>query len=307
MGPKGCSFHFSHGAGLPGAVIATYREHGHALLRGVSAGRFMAEMYGRAEGCSRGRGGSMHLFDAATRFYGGNAIVGGHLPVAVGLALADKMMGRRGRATICFFGEGAMAEGEFHEAMNLAALWDVPVLFCCENNLYAMGTSLATSESQLNLTLKAASYEMPAWSVELSDYLPDFGIDDAVTNREIRIWHLLTHTPGWEGQLGTPDRGPATLTSFVDTMRSNPALARPGEVWSYNNAGWGVAGRVIEVVTESSINDALDDLVFDPLGLDRAFSRTGEAMTLLRSPRPPRSHLDRLGLQSNHHSRRERP
>ncbi len=153
------------------AVIATYREHGHALLRGVAAGRIMAEMYGRAEGCSRGRGGSMHLFDAATRFYGGNAIVGGHLPVAVGLALADQMMGREGRATVCFFGEGAMAEGEFHEAMNLAALWSVPVLFCCENNLYAMGTSLASSESQLNLTLKAASYEVPAWSVDGMDVL----------------------------------------------------------------------------------------------------------------------------------------
>ena len=101
----------------------------------------MAEMYGKQEGCSRGRGGSMHLFDAATRFYGGNAIVGGGLPLAVGLALADKMQGRR-RVTACFFGDGAVAEGEFHESMNLAALWKLPVLFFCENNLYAMGTAL---------------------------------------------------------------------------------------------------------------------------------------------------------------------
>lgn len=151
------------------AVVATYREHGHALVRGVGAGRVMAEMFGRASGCSGGRGGSMHLFDAATRFYGGNAIVGGHLPLAAGLALADKLQGKTNRVTACFFGEGAMAEGEFHEALNLAALWDLPVLFCCENNLYAMGTSLASSESQTDLALKASSYQLPAWSVDGMD------------------------------------------------------------------------------------------------------------------------------------------
>ena len=138
------------------AIVATYREHGHALVRGVPAASILAEMYGKREGCSRGRGGSMHLFDAATRFYGGNAIVGGGLPLAVGLALADKMQSRR-RVTACFFGEGAVAEGEFHESMNLAALWKLPVIFFCENNLYAMGTALSRSESEIDLSLKAAS------------------------------------------------------------------------------------------------------------------------------------------------------
>ncbi|MGB8652013.1 MAG: pyruvate dehydrogenase (acetyl-transferring) E1 component subunit alpha [Mycobacteriales bacterium] len=152
------------------AVVATYREHGHALARGVAADRVMAEMYGKVEGCSHGRGGSMHLFDVAHRFYGGNAIVGGGLPVAVGLALADKMRGLD-RVTACFFGEGAVAEGEFHECMNLAALWQLPVLFCCENNLYAMGTALARSESETDLALKASSYEMPAWPVDGMDVL----------------------------------------------------------------------------------------------------------------------------------------
>jgi pyruvate dehydrogenase E1 component subunit alpha len=150
------------------AVVATYREHGHALLRGVPAKAILAEMYGKQEGCCRGRGGSMHLFSAAARFYGGNAIVGGGLPVAVGLALADKMLGRA-RVTACFFGEGAVAEGEFHESMNLAALWKLPVLFCCENNLYAMGTALARSESETDLCLKASSYEIPAWPVDGMD------------------------------------------------------------------------------------------------------------------------------------------
>jgi pyruvate dehydrogenase E1 component alpha subunit len=157
------------------AVVATYREHGHALVRGVSAASLMAEMFGKVEGCSRGRGGSMHIFDVAHRFYGGNAIVGGGLPIAVGLALADKMQGRH-RVTACFFGEGAVAEGEFHESMNLAALWHLPVLFCCENNLYAMGTALDRSESETDLTLKAAAYEMPAWPVDGMDVL---AVDDA--------------------------------------------------------------------------------------------------------------------------------
>jgi len=144
------------------AVVATYREHGHALVRGVPANTIMAEMYGKQEGCSHGRGGSMHLFDAARRFYGGNAIVGGGLPVAVGLALADKMHGRR-RVTACFFGDGAVAEGEFHESMNLAALWRLPVLFCCENNLYAMGTALKRAQAETDLALRASGYGMPAW------------------------------------------------------------------------------------------------------------------------------------------------
>ncbi len=150
------------------AVVATYREHGHALLRGVSADSIMAEMYGKQEGCSRGRGGSMHLFDAATRFYGGNAIVGGGLPLAIGFALADKLQ-HRPRVTACFFGDGAVAEGEFHECMNLAALWKLPVLFCCENNLYAMGTALKRAQSQTDLSLKAAAYEMPSWPVDGMD------------------------------------------------------------------------------------------------------------------------------------------
>jgi pyruvate dehydrogenase E1 component alpha subunit len=152
------------------AVVSTYREHGHALARGMSARAVMAEMLGKQEGCSRGRGGSMHLFDRTTRFYGGNAIVGGGLPIAVGLALADRMQKRR-NVTCCFFGEGAVAEGEFHESMNLSALWGLPVLFACENNLYAMGTALARSESVLDLASKAASYGVAAAAVDGMDVL----------------------------------------------------------------------------------------------------------------------------------------
>lgn len=165
------------------AIVATYREHGHALARGVSGEAIMAEMYGKVQGCSRGRGGSMHLFDAATRFYGGNAIVGGGLPLAVGLALADKLMGRP-QVTACFFGEGAVAEGEFHESMNLAALWKLPVLFCCENNLYAMGTALGRSESETDIALKAAAFEMPAWPVDGMDVV---AVEDATKRAAIAV------------------------------------------------------------------------------------------------------------------------
>lgn len=152
------------------AIVATYREHGHALARGVDMGAIMAEMYGKQEGCSRGRGGSMHLFDARTRFYGGNAIVGGGIPLAVGLAMASKMQGSDA-ITVCFFGEGAVAEGEFHESLNLAAVWGLPVLFACENNGYAMGTALARSESQVDLQRKAASYNVHAEAVDGMDVL----------------------------------------------------------------------------------------------------------------------------------------
>ena len=152
------------------AIVSTYREHGHALARGISPGAVMAEMYGKQEGCSRGRGGSMHLFDQATRFYGGNAIVGGGLPFAVGLALADKMLARP-RLTCCFFGDGAAAEGAFHESINLAALWKLPVLFLCENNRYAMGTRLDFSHSETDLARKAAAYRVTSSAVDGMDVL----------------------------------------------------------------------------------------------------------------------------------------
>ncbi len=151
-------------------IVSTYREHGHALARGLTLDSVMGEMFGKATGCSRGRGGSMHLFDVSRRFYGGNAIVGGGLPLAIGVALADKLRGDS-RVTACFFGDGAVAEGEFHECMNLAALWDLPVLFCCENNLYAMGTALERAQAQTDLALRAGSYGMAAWPVDGMDVL----------------------------------------------------------------------------------------------------------------------------------------
>ncbi|WP_427913473.1 pyruvate dehydrogenase (acetyl-transferring) E1 component subunit alpha [Ramlibacter sp. MMS24-I3-19] len=150
------------------AVVATYREHGQALARGVPMERLMAEMLGRQEGCCRGRGGSMHVFDAGRRFFGGNAIVAGGLPLAAGIALADRRLGR-GSVTACFFGEGAVTEGAFHETMNLASLWRLPLLFVCENNLYAMGTPLADADAEPEIHRRAEAYRMPATSVDGMD------------------------------------------------------------------------------------------------------------------------------------------
>jgi pyruvate dehydrogenase E1 component alpha subunit len=178
--------------GAEDAVVATYREHGHALARGVSMRAILAEMYGKREGCSRGRGGSMHLFDAATRFYGGNAIVGGGLPVAVGLALADRMQALP-RVTACFFGEGAVAEGEFAESLNLAALWRLPVLFCCENNLYAMGTRLDLSQAQTDVVAKARGFGVAGEAID--------GMDVVAVERAAREAVMRVRAGGGPGLL----------------------------------------------------------------------------------------------------------
>lgn len=138
-------------------VISTYREHGHAIAAGLEPKHIMAELFGKTEGCSGGRGGSMHLFDVSKNFFGGNAIVGGHLPLAVGMAFADKRL-KRQQITFCFLGEGAVAEGVFHESMNLAGSWKVPVLFILENNLYAMGTHLSKTLANADFHIKAKSY-----------------------------------------------------------------------------------------------------------------------------------------------------
>ena len=152
------------------AAIATYREHAHALMRGIPMTKIMAEMFGKQEGCSGGRGGSMHLFDAQRRFYGGNAIVAGGLPTAAGLAFADAQL-KRIQVSACYFGEGAMAEGAFHETLNMAQLWKLPVLFCCENNGYAMGTSIERELSDVDLLTLAESYRIPAASADGMDVL----------------------------------------------------------------------------------------------------------------------------------------
>ena len=164
-GEEAVSVGIMHALQAEDAVVATYREHGQALARGIGMDVLMAEMLGKKTGCCRGRGGSMHIFDRTKRFYGGNAIVGGGLPLAIGIALADKLRGRQ-TVTACFFGEGAVDEGAFHESLNLAVVWQLPVLFVCENNLYSMGMALERAESETDIARKAGGYGLPSQAID---------------------------------------------------------------------------------------------------------------------------------------------
>lgn len=151
-------------------VVTSYREHGQALAKGMSPNAIMAELYGKATGCSRGKGGSMHLFDTNLNFLGGHAIVGGQIPLGTGLAFASKYKGT-GQVTLCFFGEAAVNQGAFHESLNMAQLWKVPCIYICENNRYGMGTSLERAMSIQDISQKACAYELAAEFVDGMDVL----------------------------------------------------------------------------------------------------------------------------------------
>ena len=246
------------------AIVATYRDHGHALARGISMDRLMAEMYGKHEGCSRGRGGSMHVFDAKARFYGGNAIVGGGLPIAVGLALADRIQ-QRPRVTACFFGDGAVAEGEFHEALNLAALWKLPVLFLCENNLYAMGTRVERAQAQTDLAAKARSYLMPAEPVDGMDVLAV----EAATKRAVETIRR--------------GEGPAFLEFLTYRFRAHSMFdaelyreKAEVEVWKQRDPIATLTARLKDrgMASDAAV-DALDRSVLDEIGRAVSFAEGG--------------------------------
>ena len=177
-----CHLYIGQEAVVTGAVAATrpddylitaYRDHAHALARGTSADACMAELFGKATGCSKGLGGSMHYFDKKHHMYGGHAIVGAHVPLATGMAFAAKYR-KEDRVTLCFFGDGAINQGGFHEALNLAGLFKLPVIFICENNFFAMGTSVKRSSSLDQIVDRARGYDMPS------------GIMDGMSFRDVR-------------------------------------------------------------------------------------------------------------------------
>ena len=157
-------------------AIAGYREHGHILAKGGDPRRIMAELFGRKDGVSKGKGGSMHMFDREINFLGGHAIVGGYLPLAAGVGFAIRYEDRQ-RVILCFFGDGSVPQGEFHESMNLAALWKLPVVFVCENNRYAMGTAIQRALAQTDISKYAAAYGMPG---EACDGMDVFAVRDCV-------------------------------------------------------------------------------------------------------------------------------
>jgi pyruvate dehydrogenase E1 component subunit alpha len=151
-------------------VLTSYREHGQAIAKGISPDAVMAELYGKAGGCSHGKGGSMHLFDKDVNFLGGHAIVGGQIPLATGVAFASKYQ-ETDKVTLCFFGEAAVNQGAFHESLNMSQLWKLPCIYICENNQYGMGTSLARAMSLQNVAEKACAYEMASEFVDGMDVM----------------------------------------------------------------------------------------------------------------------------------------
>jgi len=151
-------------------VITSYREHGQALAKGMSPDAVMAELYGKATGCSKGKGGSMHLFDASVNFLGGHAIVGGQIPLATGTAFASKYK-ETDQVTVCFFGEAAVNQGAFHESLNMAQLWRLPCIYLCENNMYGMGTSAQRAMSFQDIAAKACAYELASEVVDGMDVM----------------------------------------------------------------------------------------------------------------------------------------
>ena len=267
-------------------IVATYREHGHALARGVPMTATLAEMYGKAEGCAGGRGGSMHLFDAAHNFYGGNAIVGGGLPLATGLALADKME-KRDAVTVCFFGEGAAAEGEFHEAMNLASLWDLPVLFVCENNGYAMGSALTLTEAETDIAVKARGYKIQSETVDGMDVIAV----EAATRRalkvmretnepyflEFRTYRFRPHSM-FDAQLYRPK-------SEVDEWRKKGPIVR-FQGWLEQN-GLLHKGEIETIIAE--VDAEIDEAVaFAEAGTDAPLTSLTDHVMASERPAPPK-------------------
>ena len=184
-------------------VISSYREHGQALVRGVPANAVMAELFGKATGCSRGKGGSMHLFDAGRRFMGGHGIVGGHIPLAAGLGFAIKYRGGD-QVCLCYFGEAAVNIGAFHEALNMASVWKLPIIFCCENNRYGMGTAFERVAAVTDVVEHACSYDMAAELVNGMDVMAVYGATERAAERarktghptllEVRTYRFMGHS-----------------------------------------------------------------------------------------------------------------
>ncbi len=157
-------------------VITAYRDHGQALARGISPRAIMAELFGRVDGCSKGKGGSMHIFDAATNFLGGHGIVGGHVPIAAGVGFAIKYR-KTDQVCVCFFGEAAVNIGAFHEALNMASLWELPVIFVIENNRYGMGTAISRSTANEDVLVRAKGYRIAGETIDGQDI---FAVRDAI-------------------------------------------------------------------------------------------------------------------------------
>ncbi len=212
-------------------ITCSYREHGHALARGITSRSVMAELFGKAAGCSGGKGGSMHLFDASIGFLGGHGIVGAHIPLATGMAFAAKYR-NTDQVAVCYFGEAAVNNGAFHEALNMAALWKLPCIYICENNRYGMGTALERASAIYDISERACSYDMANEVVDGQDVLVMHAATERAVERarkdkhptllEVRTYRFMGHS------MSDPIHGHYRTREEVETQRKRDPIA----VWS---------------------------------------------------------------------------
>ena len=241
-------------------AISTYREHGHCLAKGSDPRRMMAELFGRRDGLSKGKGGSMHLFDKSTNFLGGHAIVGSHLPVATGVGFAIKYQGGD-QVCVCYFGDGAVPEGEFHEAMNLAALWKLPVIFVCENNRYAMGTSLERALAQTEIYKFGETYKMPCEAMDGMDVL---AVRDttarAVARARTEKSPVLLEARTYRFR-GHSMRDPAGAVYRTKEEVEHEKLRDPIVLFRTRGIAAGVLSDADVLAIEKDVNDVVDEAV----------------------------------------------
>ena len=241
-------------------VITAYREHGHALSRGMSARAVMAELYGKFDGCSKGKGGSMHLFDTSINFLGGHGIVGSHIPLAAGTAFAAKYRGRDD-VTACYFGEAAANIGAFHETLNIAALWKLPVVFIVENNRYGMGTALERASAVWNVNERACSYDMDHEVADGMDVLAVHDVmeravararaDNAPTLIEARTYRYMGHS------MADPIHGHYRTKEELDEQKERDPIKRlRGQLLDADLIDEETLARIQSSV-ESEVEDAL--------------------------------------------------
>jgi pyruvate dehydrogenase E1 component alpha subunit len=239
-------------------ITCSYREHGHALARGISARTVMAELFGKAAGSSKGKGGSMHLFDASLGFLGGHGIVGGHIPLATGMAFAAKYRDTE-QVAVCYFGEAAVNNGAFHEALNMAALWKLPAIYLCENNRYGMGTALERASAIYDISERASSYDMANEVVDGQDVLimhaaMERAVERARTGKvptllEVRTYRFMGHS------MSDPIHGHYRTKEEVEDQRKRDPIA----VWSQRLMAQGMMDEPAVKALDKEVVDEVND------------------------------------------------
>ncbi len=239
-------------------ITCSYREHGHALARGISARSVMAELFGKAPGCSGGKGGSMHLFDVSLGFLGGHAIVGGHIPLTTGMAFAVKYR-NTDQVAVCYFGEAAVNNGAFHEALNMAALWKLPAIYICENNRYGMGTALERASAIYDISERACSYDMANEVVDGQDVLVMHAAMERAVERarkdklptllEVRTYRFMGHS------MSDPIHGHYRTREEVEDQRKRDPIS----VWSKRLIEDGLMEQAAVKALDKEVMQEVDD------------------------------------------------